>query len=169
MAGYCSRHTRVFRFVSEEQAPAFLKINLLFWSGGVIGTERLPARIYSLESNGAKRAASSQLGRTRNRLLGVWAVSPSLNLDSPIPACISLHSLMLGALYLEISHSPCWSGRKRAPKGSRKRDLYKGGQRLSYNNIMCLKELTSFQVGVLLFTHFIGRLNFLWLEVYLLR
>lgn len=41
----------------QVRNKAFLKINLLLWSGGAIGTERLPARIYNLESKGAKWAA----------------------------------------------------------------------------------------------------------------
>lgn len=81
--------THISRSMSGEQVPAFLKINLLFWSSGVIGTERLPARIHSLQSKGAKWAALARFGWTRNRLLGAWPFSPSLNLDSPIPACIS--------------------------------------------------------------------------------
>lgn len=39
MAGYCSRHASPG--LTGEQVPAFLKISLLFWSGGVIATGRL--------------------------------------------------------------------------------------------------------------------------------
>lgn len=87
--GRLLQQTHISRSVRGEQVPAFLKINLLFWSGGVIGTERLPARIYNVQSEGAKWAALAQFGWTRNRLLGAWPFSPSLNLDSPVPACIS--------------------------------------------------------------------------------
>lgn len=48
-----------------------------------------PARIHSLQSKGAEWAELAQFKWTQNRLLGAWPFSPSSNLDSSLPACIS--------------------------------------------------------------------------------
>lgn len=96
------QQTHISGSVSGEQVPALLKINLLFWSGGVIGTERLPARIYICKA----RELSEQLWPSWDGL-GSDCWGPDLSLPLWIP-CSSLHfSLMLGARYLEVSHSPC--------------------------------------------------------------
>lgn len=144
--GRLLQQTHISRSVSGEQVPAFLKINLLFWSGGVIGAERLPARIYSSQSKGAKWAAWPSLDG-----LGTDGWGPDLSL----PLWIWITPFQIAFLLDARSHVfgsftfPLLIGKKEPQKNLEKEIFMKS---LSYSNIMCLRELAFFQGAVPLFT-----------------